>query len=106
MPKSFEPEARMKPTTPVPLVLSDYEVTPEQGFLPRDPQEHLPDCSTLNQLGHDLPKLLSARMVRRFIDEKRTLLPFFNICAKNRSRVKAIYSIKLCAPKAPNTFPE
>ncbi|NOT95242.1 MAG: hypothetical protein HOP00_02875 [Nitrospira sp.] len=65
----------MKQTTPVPLVLSDYEITPEQGFLPRDPQEQLLDCPTLNQLGHELPKLLSARMVRRFIDEQSTLLP-------------------------------
>lgn len=66
----------MKPTPAIPLVLSDYEISREQGFLPQDPQEHLPDCSTLNHFAHNLPKLLSARMVRRFIDEQRTLLPF------------------------------
>jgi indoleamine 2,3-dioxygenase len=65
----------MKPTTSVPLVLSDYEISPDQGFLPQDPQEHLPDCPTLSRLAHDLSKLLSARMVRQCIDEERTLLP-------------------------------
>jgi len=65
----------MKPTTAIPLVLSDYEISLELGFLPQDPQEHPPDCSTLSQLGHDLPKLLSARMVRQFIDGQPTLLP-------------------------------
>lgn len=57
-----------------PLSLSDYEISPDQGFLPQDPCENLPDCGTLNHLGRELPKLLSARMVRRFIDEQRTLL--------------------------------
>ena len=57
------------------LSLSDYEVSPEQGFLPQDPCESLSDCTTLNHLGHELPKLLSARTVRRFIDEQRQLLP-------------------------------
>ncbi len=57
------------------LSLSDYDVSPELGFLPQDPLEHLPDSPTLNHLGRELPKLLSARMVRRFIDEQRSLLP-------------------------------
>ena len=57
------------------LDLSDYEISPEQGFLPKDPLEHLPDLPTLTHLGHELPKLLSARTVRRFIDEQRQLLP-------------------------------
>lgn len=55
--------------------LSDFEISPEQGFLPQDPPTELPDAPTLNHLGHELPKLLSARMVRRFIDEQRQLLP-------------------------------
>jgi indoleamine 2,3-dioxygenase len=59
----------------IPLSLSDYEIAPEQGFLPQDPCENLPDCATLNHLGHELPKLLSARRVRRFIDGQRELLP-------------------------------
>jgi indoleamine 2,3-dioxygenase len=58
-----------------PLDLSDYEISPEQGFLPQDPLGHLPDSPTLNELGRELPKLLSARTVRRFIDEHRLLVP-------------------------------
>jgi indoleamine 2,3-dioxygenase len=65
----------MRATNFNPIVLSDYEISPEQGFLPRDPLEDLPDSPTLTRLGHELPKLLSARMVRRFIDDQRTLLP-------------------------------
>lgn len=65
----------MRSTTFVPLSLSDYEVSPEQGFLPRDPCESLPDCAALNHLGLELPKLLSARTVRHFIDEQPALLP-------------------------------
>ena len=57
------------------LNLSDYEISPEQGFLPKDPLENLLDLPALNDLGRELPKLLSARTVRRFIDEQRHLLP-------------------------------
>jgi indoleamine 2,3-dioxygenase len=63
-------------STPIlPLSLSDYEVSAEQGFLPQDPRENLTDCAALNHLGHELPKLLSARTVRRYIGEQRELLP-------------------------------
>lgn len=65
----------MSSTTFHPLSLSDYELSPERGFLPHDPCENLPECTTLNYLGHELPKLLSTRMVRRFIDEHPQLLP-------------------------------
>ena len=65
----------MKSTSLDFLNLSDYELSPEQGFLPHDPLGHLPDCPTLNALGSELPKLLSARTVRHFIDEQRHLLP-------------------------------
>jgi indoleamine 2,3-dioxygenase len=65
----------MRSTTFHPLSLSDFEVSPEQGFLPQDPTENLPNCPTLNELGRELPKLLSARMVRQFINEQRSLLP-------------------------------
>ena len=58
----------MRSTNFAPLDLSDYEISPEQGFLPKDPLEHLPDLPTLTQLGHELPKLLSTRTVRRFIE--------------------------------------
>ena len=65
----------MTPTNVTPLDLSGYDISPEQGFLLSDPLEQLPDSPALNQLGHELPKLLSARMVRQLIDGQRRLLP-------------------------------
>ena len=65
----------MRPMNVTPLTLSDYDISPDQGFLPPDPLEQLPDSPLLNHLGHDLPKLLSARKIRQFIDEQRQLLP-------------------------------
>jgi indoleamine 2,3-dioxygenase len=56
------------------LSLSDYDISSERGFLPPDPREHLADCAALNELGHELPKLLSARRVRPFIDAQDALL--------------------------------
>ncbi len=64
----------MKSSTSQPLSLTDFEISPERGFLPSDPCETLPDCPTLNHLGHEMPKLLSARRVRQFIDEQPSLL--------------------------------
>ena len=61
-------------TTFHPLSLSDFEISHERGFLPQDPCETLPDCSTLSYLGRELPKLLSARKVREFIDGHHSLL--------------------------------
>lgn len=60
-----------------PLSLSDFEISPEHGFLPQDPREQVADCAPLNDLGHALPKLLSARMVRQFVDQQRSLLGSF-----------------------------
>jgi indoleamine 2,3-dioxygenase len=65
----------MTSTNIVSLNFSDYEISPEQGFLPKDPLEHLADLPNLAHLGRELPKLLSARTVRRFIDEQQQLLP-------------------------------
>lgn len=65
----------MRPTNVNPLNLSDYDISPDQGFLPSDPLEQLPDSPGLNHLGRELPKLLSARRVRQFIDGQRHLLP-------------------------------
>ena len=61
--------------TSQPLSLSDFGISPERGFLPADPCETLPGCPPLNDLGYELPKLLSARQVRWFIDEQTSLLP-------------------------------
>lgn len=58
-----------------PLSLSDFEISSERGFLPSDPCDTLPDGPTLNYLGYELPKLLSTRQVKRFIDEQPSLLP-------------------------------
>ena len=58
-----------------PLSLADFEISPERGFLPSDPCETLPDCPTLNHLGREMPKLLSARRVRQFINEQPSFLP-------------------------------
>ncbi|MEK7761716.1 MAG: hypothetical protein AAB433_09065 [Nitrospirota bacterium] len=65
----------MRPSNFGPLDLSDYEISSEQGFLPKDPLETIPDLPALTHLGQELPKLLSARTVRRFIGGQRQLLP-------------------------------
>ena len=65
----------MNSQVPQPLSLAEFGISPERGFLPSDPCETLLDCPALNHLGHELPKLLSARQVRRFIDEQPALLP-------------------------------
>lgn len=65
----------MRSTNIVSLDLSDYEISPEQGFLPPDPMSHLLDAPILSDLGHEMPKLLCARTVRRFIDGQPRLLP-------------------------------
>jgi indoleamine 2,3-dioxygenase len=62
-------------STVLPTSLSDFDVSSGHGFLPSDPLHHLADCLSLNELGHELPKLLSARMVRPFINGKPALLP-------------------------------
>jgi len=54
--------------------LSDFDISPEQGFLSPDPREQVTDCSPLNDLGQKLPKLLTARRVRPFIDGQPALL--------------------------------
>ena len=64
----------MKSSTSQPLSLTDFGISPERGFLPSDPHETLPDSPALNHLGHEMPKLLSARQVRRFIDEQSSFL--------------------------------
>lgn len=65
----------MDSATSQPLSLSEFDISPERGFLPADPCVSLPDCPALNHLSHELPKLLSARQVRRFIDEEPLFLP-------------------------------
>ncbi|NGZ11403.1 MAG: hypothetical protein CV088_18870 [Nitrospira sp. LK70] len=65
----------MNPSTFQPLSLTDFDISPERGFLPSDPCDTLPDCPVLDHLSREMPKLLSTRQVRRFIDGKPSLLP-------------------------------
>ena len=65
----------MQSTPFPPLSLANYELSPEQGFLPVDPCVQLSDSPLLNHLSRELPKLLSARMIRRFVNEQSPLLP-------------------------------
>jgi indoleamine 2,3-dioxygenase len=53
-----------------PLNLAEYDLSSEQGFLPDDPLAELAEFPELNELGRQLPKLLSARMVRGFINKQ------------------------------------
>lgn len=64
----------MKSTTSIPQSLPNHEISPERGFLPEDPLHVLPECPTLNDLGCELPKLLSTRRVRSSIDGQEALL--------------------------------
>ncbi|SPP63536.1 hypothetical protein [Nitrospira lenta] len=74
----------MRPTNVTPLDLSDYGISPDQGFLPSNPLEQLPDSPMLDHLGQELPKLLSARMIRRFIDRQRQLLPSISVAWRDQ----------------------
>src|SRR5512141_1094060 len=60
----------MKSMHNLPFNLSDYDISPERGFLPEDPLKDLPNSPEINFVGEELPKLLVARAVRRFIDEQ------------------------------------
>jgi indoleamine 2,3-dioxygenase len=64
----------MEPAASRPLALSDFEVSSELGFLPQDPLADLPDCPPLSRLACELPKLLSARLVRRYVLDQPTTL--------------------------------
>ncbi|MCP9455543.1 MAG: indoleamine 2,3-dioxygenase, partial [Nitrospira sp.] len=64
----------MNRSASLPIRLSDFTLSPERGFLPSDPLEALPNCPLLNHLSRELPKLVSARRIRRFINEQSSLL--------------------------------
>lgn len=58
-----------------PLSLSQFDSSPERGFLPAiDPLEHLPDEPILNQVGTQLPKFLTARQFRHFIQDHQEVM--------------------------------
>jgi indoleamine 2,3-dioxygenase len=65
----------MKASGPPRLSLADFDISPECGFLPAvDPLDNLPGEPVLNQIGAELPKLLTARQVRRFIRDRMDLM--------------------------------
>ena len=60
---------------PPPLSLSDFDISPDRGFLPStDPLVHLPDEPILNQIAAELPKFLTARQFRRFVQDRTDLM--------------------------------
>ena len=65
----------MKSSGPMRLSLSDFDISPERGFLPTtDPLGHLSDQPVLNQIALELPKLLTARQFRHFIQDRSDVL--------------------------------
>lgn len=60
---------------PAPLSLSDFDISPDRGFLPlSDPLIQLPDEPVLNQIAVELPKFLTAQQFRRFVQDRRDLM--------------------------------
>ena len=60
---------------PSPISLSSFDLSPERGFLPTaDPLGSVPDEPILNQLGLDLPKLLTARQFRTIIRDRNQVM--------------------------------
>jgi indoleamine 2,3-dioxygenase len=60
---------------PQPLSLSAFDLSAERGFLPMtDPLKDIPDEPVLNQLGADLPKLLTARHFRHVIQDRKEIM--------------------------------
>ena len=65
----------MKASGPTPLSLVDFDISPERGFLPTtDPLGNLADEPILSQIGAELPKLLTARQLRRLILDRAEIM--------------------------------
>jgi indoleamine 2,3-dioxygenase len=57
------------------LSLADFDISPERGFLPpADPIASLAEEPILSQIGADLPKLLTARQFRRWIQDRAEIM--------------------------------
>jgi indoleamine 2,3-dioxygenase len=68
-------ERPMKPASPMPLSLAEFDISPERGFLPpTDPLENLAEEPILSQIGADLPKLLTARQLRCLILDRKEIM--------------------------------
>jgi indoleamine 2,3-dioxygenase len=71
----FGIERPMKSSSPMPLSLAEFDISPERGFLPlADPIDHLADEVILSRIGEDLPKLLTARQLRRLIQDRKDIM--------------------------------
>ena len=58
-----------------PLSLAQFDLSPERGFLPAtDPLAQLPDEPILNQIGAELPKFLTARQLRFFVNDHQEVM--------------------------------
>ena len=58
-----------------PLSLAQFDLSPDRGFLPAaDPLAQLPDEPILNQVGAELPKFLTARQFRSFVQDHQQLM--------------------------------
>lgn len=65
----------MKASGPPRFSLTDFDISPERGFLPAvDPLDNLVDEPILNQIGEELPKLLTARHLRRLIQDRKEIM--------------------------------
>ena len=58
-----------------PLSLAAFDLSPERGFLPAtDPLDQLPEEPIINQIGTELPKFLTARQFRQFIQDRSDIM--------------------------------
>ena len=59
----------------MPLSLAEFDISQERGFLPAtDPLDDLVDEPILSHIGADLPKLLTARQLRRLIQDRKEIM--------------------------------
>ena len=57
------------------LSLAQFDLSPDRGFLPAtDPLAQLPDEPILNQIGAELPKFLTARQFRSFVQDHQEVM--------------------------------
>ncbi len=58
-----------------PLSLSAFDISPDRGFLPvTDPLDQLPEEPILSQIAAELPKFLTARQFRHFVQDRLEIM--------------------------------
>ena len=66
----------MKRATPNLFDFTQFDISEDRGFLPaQDPGERLPQFPALEHLRTELPKLLTARQLRHWINQQEFLMP-------------------------------